>query len=381
MELQRLTIGLNDSFRVYIDGEDRYTGGLLMGKSGTGKSTEFEQFWYQDSLYPVAKILIESSDHLAKKCYSISKGNANYCSLDHPLSLNPMQAPYNPNQISDIIAEALNQVIKMTTSNENLTVKMRGILDEAVKWCLQRNRKSLIHVRDCILNMKEDGVTREGILHRINFLINDERIQPIICGNNSIEWGKLIQKGESFILDGFGMSREKMIFVGNIISHGIKNYFMYDRPREYKPLAMYVDEAHNFVNFNFLSILKEGRKFKLSCLMATQDFATIDEKLARVMANVGTLLSFRVGYREAQLLAREMGFKTDELQNLEKYHLAYRTPKERGIAKAPRPPFYKQLDVKKVEPKSAPKSKWFVLEPIGSYLPAKDYEPQAGGLC
>lgn len=391
MDLPRLKIGLStDLLPVYIKDKDRYTNILLLGKSGTGKSSLMASWWEQDCFFKSAKVLIEPSGFLARDCYSIAKGRGHYCSLSTPVSINPMQSPYDPNTISDIIAEALNQVITLTTPNDKLTVKMRGILDKAIKWCLERNRRSLVHVRDFILNLKEPGIgeTKDGVIQRLNFLLNDERLLPILCGNNSIEWGALIEKRETFILDCFGMSREKMIFTGNIISQGIKNYFRFQRPAQYKPLALYVDECQNFVNFNFMDILKEGRKYKLSCVLATQDFASIDEKLTKVMCNVGTLITYRVGFREAQLLANEMGkIKEDTveyvlqggklvekrtaydsrevLKTLEKHYLAYMTPQEKGIAKAPRPPLVKKIEPKvvKIQPRS--KLAWFPLEPYG----------------
>lgn len=361
MDLSRLKIGLNMEY-VPVYTADRYTGIIMLGKSGTGKSATITNWWAQDSFYPYAKILLEPSGFLARDCYSICKGRAHYCSLETPVSINPMQAPYEPNQISDNIAEALNQVIQLTTPNTSFTVKMRSILDRAVKWCLGNNRRNLIAVKDYITNLSGDNETRDGIIQRLNFLLNDERMHPILCGSRSIEWGRLIDKGETFILDAFGMSREKMIFTGNLISQGIKNYFRYERPSVYKPLALYMDECHLFVNFNVMDILKEGRKFKLGTVMATQDFAVIDEKLARVMCNVGTILSYRVGAREAHLIARELNCPAWVLQFLEKYHLAYLTPKERGIAKAPRPPFFKKLEVKKEKPREQSKG-WFRLEP------------------
>lgn len=359
MELPRLKIGLNDYVPVYA--KDRYTSILLMGKSGSGKSAWMSQAWQQDCFFPVAKVMIEPSGFLAKDCYSLSKGKAHYCSLDTPVSINPMQTPYDPNQISDNIAEALNQVVQITTPNTAFTVKMRGILDTAVKWCLGNNRRNLLAVRDYIANLKGDGETRDGVIQRLNFLLNDDRMLPILCGNNAVEWGKLIDKGETFILDAFGMGREKMLFAGNLISQGIKNYFRYERPAVYKPLALYIDECHLFVNYNILDVLKEGRKYKLGCVMATQDFATVEEKLVRVMLNVGTILSFRLGAREAGLIAREIACQPQILQFLEKYHLVYLTPQERGIAQASRPPLFRKLTVgKKVGPQR--KSGWFVLE-------------------
>ena len=132
-ELQRLKIGLENYWPVNI--KTRYGGTLLLGKSGTGKSTSLENWWWQDELYPVAKVLVEPSGFLARKCYAISKGKAIYCSIENPVSINPMVGPYTPDQISETIAEAINQVIKICSpGNIMLTVKMADILDDAIKF-------------------------------------------------------------------------------------------------------------------------------------------------------------------------------------------------------------------------------------------------------
>lgn len=369
MDLSRLKIARGN----YI--KDRYIHALLLGKSGTGKSSMIANWWSQDRFYHNAMVLIEPSGFLARDCYSISKGKPLYCSLDTPISINPMQAPYNPNQISDNIAEALNQVIKLTTSNQELTVKMRGILDEAVKYCLKNNRRSLVNVRDYIVNQNGNAETRDGIIQRLNFLLNDDRMIPIICGNDTIEWGKFIAEGESFIFDAFGMGREKMIFAGNLISQAIKNYFRFERPEKYHPLALYVDECHNFINYNFTDILKEGRKYKLSCVLATQDLA-FDEKLVRILLNVGNIVSFRLGAKEAQVVARELDITPQELQFLPKYHAYFLTPEGTGMGKAQRPPFVKPVEPKRPEPQREPEGEWFPLE---SYQPVSPPQ-EAGGL-
>ena len=89
---------------------------------------------------------------------------------------------YTESQISNLIAECINQMILITTPNTAFTAKMRNILDDAVKYCLKNNRKSLINVRDYIANLKGSGSeTRDGLLARLNFLLNDERMAKIIC--------------------------------------------------------------------------------------------------------------------------------------------------------------------------------------------------------
>jgi len=362
MDLPRLKIGTDQETMMPVYITDRYTHVLLMGKSGSGKSTSISNWWEQDHYYKNAKVLVDPSGFLAKNCYSISQGI--YCSQDHPVSINPMKAPYTDSQISDLIAEAVNQVVTVTTPNQAFTVKMRGILDQAIKWCLNHNRRSLLHVLDYIINQQGDKETRDGIISRLTFLLNDSRMEKLLCGNNSIEWGELIRKGQTFLLDTFGMSKEKMVFAGSLIAHGINSYFRYMRPAEYLPFSLYIDECHNFVSASLFDILKEGRKYKLSCILATQDFAVIEERMARVMLNVCNIVSYRLGHREAGFVARELDIPSQDIQFIEKYHVVYLTPKGKGIAKAPRPPFIKEIKtpVGTTELQRTSKFTWFPLE-------------------
>jgi hypothetical protein len=362
MDLPKIRITYDGFVPVYW--KDRHTHLTLLGKSGQGKSSFVKHCWNQDHLYRNAKVLIEPSGFLAKECYSISRGK--YCSLDTPFSLNPMQTDYEPDVVSDLVAECINQVVSICSPNQSFTVKMRSLLDQSIKWCLERNRKSLVNVKAHLESQSGNTETRDGIIHRLNFLLNDERFLPIIAGNNSVKWGELIAKGETFIFDGFGLSREKMIFAGNLISQGLKNYFRYERPKVYRPVSIYVDECHNFVNSNFMDILKEGRKFKLSCMLATQDFSGIDERLTRAMLNVGNIVTYQLGAREARMVASELTMDAQQIQLLDKHYIAYLVGNRTGTGKAPRPPMVKPViprvaTLAKAEAKS--QSKWFVLEP------------------
>ena len=373
MDLPRLKIGIDQETKIPVYVKDRHTNTLLMGKSGEGKSVLISNWWQQDQYFGNAKILVDPSGFLARDCYSISGGR--YCSQDHPLSVNPMIAPYTEGQISDLIADSINQVVNMTTPNQSFTVKMRGILDQAVKWCLSRNRKNLLHVLDYIINQQGDKETRDGIISRLTFLLNDKRMEKLLCGNESIEWGDLIAKKQTFILDCFGMSKEKMVFAGSLVAQGINAYFRYSRPAEYLPVSLYIDECHNFVSPSLFDILKEGRKYKLSCILATQDFAVIEERMARVMLNVGNIVSFRLGHREAGFIARELDIPSQDIQFIEKYHVVYLTAQGKGVAKAPRPPIIapKEPPVTVEPQRKAKKPSWFNLEPLESYQSSLNY--------
>ncbi len=292
-----------------------------------------------------------------------------YCSPDHPISINPMIAPYTESQISDNIAEGLNQVISRTANNMIFTTGMRVLLDVAVKENLKRNRKTLLNVLDYVKTMAGNKETKDGIISRLTFLLNDERMVRLLCGNNSIEWGELIAKKQTFILNCEGLGADKMIFLGTLVTNGIASYLRYSLKKEYEPVSLFIDEAHNFVNPNLMSILKEGRKYRISCTLSTQDVAVIDEKMTRVMLNSGNICAYRLGHREANYVAKELNMSAWDVQFLERFHIAYLTPKGVGIAKAPRPPIIKEVEPPvRVEPqRNSKKPSWFTLDPSASY--------------
>ena len=373
MDLPRLKIGIDIKTKMPVYIRDRHKPTIVSGKSGTGKSTLIENFWQEDHYYGNAKVLVDPSGFLARDCYSISRGK--YCSLESPVPINPMRGNYTEPQIVSIIMQSLNQVVTASAANTLTTVKMWDILDEEIKFNLSRNRKSLLNVLASVKNRTGNNETRDGLISRLNFLLNDDRMIKIICGNNSIEWGELIKNKETLIVDCSGMSKEQMIFMGSIVCNGFKDYFRYARVKEYFPVSLYIDECHNFLSSqnSIFDILKESRKYAISCTLATQDMATMDERLARVMLNSGNLIAYRLGYREANLFAREMEMSANDIQFIEKFHLAYLTPQERGIAKAPRPPIIKEVELPKtVEPqRNSKKPSWFTLEPLESYPQAE----------
>lgn len=78
--------------------------------------------------------------------------------------------------------------------------------------------------------------------------------------------------------------------------------------RQRQDFTLYIDEFTNFTTDSFVSILSEARKYRLSLVLATQFLEQADERIQKaVLGNCGTLISFRVGQRDAESLASEFG--------------------------------------------------------------------------
>ncbi len=96
------------------------------------------------------------------------------------------------------------------------------------------------------------------------------------------------------------------------------------KEEERKDFFLYVDEFQNFATTSFVKILSEARKYRLSLTLANQYIDQLDETIQKaIFGNVGTLISFVVGARDAYILSKEYGgiYKENDLVSLGKYEI------------------------------------------------------------
>lgn len=94
-----------------------------------------------------------------------------------------------------------------------------------------------------------------------------------------------------------------------------------------KSFYLYIDEFQNFITDSISVILAEARKYKLNLIMAHQYIAQLvvngDSRVKdAVFGNVGTLISFRIGVDDAEVVAKQLGPRVSEydLMNIEKFN-------------------------------------------------------------
>lgn len=104
------------------------------------------------------------------------------------------------------------------------------------------------------------------------------------------------------------------------------------RESERNDFYLYVDEFQNFITDAFESILSEARKYRLNLVIAHQYLAQLQkgagaagagaELRDAVFGNAGTMVSFRIGVEDAEVMAKEMSptFNEFDLVNVEKYN-------------------------------------------------------------
>ncbi len=106
-----------------------------------------------------------------------------------------------------------------------------------------------------------------------------------------------------------------------------------DIPEEQrKDFYLYVDEFQNFITDAFSSILSEARKYKLNLIMAHQYLGQLEQQAGAqgaaskdlrnaVFGNVGTMVVFRTGAEDAEVLGKEFAptFNQFDLVNIDRF--------------------------------------------------------------
>lgn len=87
---------------------------------------------------------------------------------------------------------------------------------------------------------------------------------------------------------------------------------------ERRPFYLYVDEFQNLLTDAFISMLSESRKYGLSVHLTNQYVAQLPEKIRdAILGNVGTVITFQIGAQDATMLKKEMNpLEENDLQNV-----------------------------------------------------------------
>lgn len=115
---------------------------------------------------------------------------------------------------------------------------------------------------------------------------------------------------------------------------------------------LYADEFHSIATLSFTDLLAEARKYRLSVVLANQFTEQLDQRTRdAVLGNAGTLIAFRLGAEDAEVLGREFEPEISalHLMRLGRFQIALRLM-IRGLAS---PAF----TARTLPPKEVPKGK------------------------
>jgi hypothetical protein len=101
---------------------------------------------------------------------------------------------------------------------------------------------------------------------------------------------------------------------------GLAAFSRADQPEaSRRPFFLYIDEFQNFTTQAVTNMVSELRKYRVGLILAHQHLHQLEPDVRHaVLANVGTLIAFRLGPEDAPIISREFApnFSAEDLVNL-----------------------------------------------------------------
>jgi hypothetical protein len=148
--------------------------------------------------------------------------------------------------------------------------------------------------------------------NKLSALLTNPRLRATICAPHSkIDLGVVMHEQKIFVasLPKGKIGEDVTQALGALLVTGFE-LAAYARasvaPEDRRPFLLVVDEWAKFATDSFAGALEETRKYGLGLLLAAQGLWDLSPALAQsVLGNVGTLMTFRVGAKDAEVLAAE----------------------------------------------------------------------------
>ena len=365
----------NQRTRFGIKRKDRRSHMYLIGKTGMGKSTLMENMIYSDLLKGEGLAVIDPHGDLVQKVLNLipqeRKADLVYFNpsdLARPIGFNMLEAVESSHHhliaselisvfkkiwldswgprteyilrntilaLLEVPGATLLEVPRMLADKEYRSAVMAILGDEQVKrfWTNEFDRYTA--------HLRTEAIS--PIQNKVGQFVSNRVIRGIIGQRqSSFDIRQIMDKGKILLVD---LSKGKIgedasALLGAMLLTRIELAALSraDTPEhERRDFFVYIDEFYNFTTASFANILAEARKYRLNLVLAHQYIEQLDEELrAAIFGNVGTLISFRLGARDAEYLAREFYpiFSEADLVNLAQYNICLKLMID-GVSAAP----------------------------------------------
>ena len=360
-----------------IKTEDRRKHVYIIGKTGVGKSTLIANMAIDDIRKDRGVGIIDPHGDLSETILDfIPKRRMNDVvylepfDTERPFSLNVLEIKNK--QQKDLVASGIvsifyklykdswgprleyilrNVILTLLESPGATLVDILSLLSNA-----EYRKKVVRELRDPVLKdfwekeyakmpdrLKAEAIS--PIQNKVGQFVTSKMIRNIIGKTkSSIDLEQIMNEGKILILN---LSQGKLgedntallgaMLITQIQLAAMNRSFIKESDR--KDFFLYVDEFQNFATQSFIKILSEARKYRLSLTLANQYIEQLDEEVTRaIFGNVGTLMSFVVGARDAYVLTREYAeiYTENDLVSLGKFDAVLKLSID-GMTSAPFP--------------------------------------------
>lgn len=352
----------NQNRRFGIKTDDRRRHMYVVGKTGMGKTTLLENMVLNDIYAGHGVGLVDPHGDFAEKIINYIPTNRindvvyfNPADINYPIGFNILEA-INP-EYRHLVASGLMGVFKKIWPDV-WSARMEYILNNTLLALLDYPGTTLLGInrlladndyrRRVVNNLKDpvvkafwqtefagynDKYKQEAVApiqNKIGQFLSASVIRNIVAQVKSrIDIRQIMDTQKIFImnLSKGRIGEDNSRLLGGMLITKIQLAAMerVDMPEPTrKDFFLYVDEFQNFATESFANILSEARKYRLDLTMAHQYMEQLDEMvLAAVIGNVGTMVTYRVGSSDAEILAKEFTptFIEEDLVNLPKYQV------------------------------------------------------------
>jgi len=347
--------------RFGIKTDDRRRHMYLVGKSGTGKTTMMENMIIQDINNGKGIGVIDPHGELVNRIlYFIPEKRIkdviyfNPGDIEWPIAFNVIEEV--PLEHRHLVVAGLMGVFKKIWPDV-WSARMEYILNNALLALLEYPNSTLLSInrlladddfRQAVMQKVTDPIVKSfwerefaryharfaveaiaPIQNKVGQFISNPLIRNIIGQKESkIDLREIMDEGKIILANlSKGMiGEDNSSLLGALLITKIQLAAMgrVEMPEEgRKDFYLYVDEFQNFSTESFANIFAEARKYRLNLILAHQYIAQLNEQVKdSIFGNIGTLLSFRVGPEDAELLEKYFApeFTEEDLINLPNYN-------------------------------------------------------------
>lgn len=346
--------------RFGIKTDDRRRHVYLIGKTGMGKSTMLENMIIQDIQAGRGVAVVDPHGDLVEKVINFVPNERvndviyfNPADLDFPIAFNVFEKVGR--ELQHLVASGLIGIFKKLWA-DSWGPRLEYVLRNAILALLEYPDSTLLGVmrllidkgyRKKVTTKITDPVVRSfwvdeyskypdkfqseaiaPIQNKVGQFLSSPVIRNIVGQTRSsfnlreaMDQGKVLL----FNLAKGRVGEDNSALLGAMLITKIQMAAMsrVDIPEpERRDFYLYVDEFQNFATESFANILSEARKYRLNLIIAHQYIEQLEEEVAAaVFGNVGTLICFRVGATDGEMLEKEFDpyFLLVDLVNLAKY--------------------------------------------------------------
>ncbi len=341
---------------------DRRAHVYIIGKTGTGKSTLLETFMRQDIAAGNGFALLDPhGDLVAKVLAQIpARRQAEVIYFDAPDS----QQPYGFNPLGDVpkskrplAASGLLSVFKAIWA-DSWGPRLEHILRHALLALLDQPQATLAD----ILKLLDDRAYRQAVIQNISnhqvrefwakeyegypakfraeaiapiqnkvgaFLTNPLLYRMLTKPQKPLRLRRLMDDRHILLVN---LSKGKIgedtaALLGALL---VSRLWLAALSRANVPetaridFYCYLDEFHSFTNNTLAQMLSELRKYRLNLILAHQYLSQLEPQVKEaILGNIGTLIAFRIGPIDAEVLAQEFTpyLRETDLVNLPNHHI------------------------------------------------------------